>query len=221
MYATTNRCYNQRGFITNYVRSSISNCICSNKCQSKKGHFVLDGRFVLWTITVLPKITGNDAADPADHFQSTKHWPCLPNTSSCPPDHNHKTPQLADQSAPLAARSKRYTKRPSISPIPSVHSKTVMVLSLGQGSDSSVPSKGPLFPNFNNTVVGHLLIKGKAIPLQPLTGPEGSSRLRLPDFKTISTWRWQGCQPYAPAAFTPRKYLWNSFLLEAESTPGP
>jgi hypothetical protein len=27
---------------------------------------------------------------------------------------------------------------------------------------------------------------GKAIPLQALTGPEGSRRLRLPDFKTIS-----------------------------------
>jgi hypothetical protein len=27
--------------------------------------------------------------------------------------------------------------------------------------------------------------KGKAIPLQPWTGPEGSRRLRLPDFKTI------------------------------------
>ena len=29
--------------------------------------------------------------------------------------------------------------------------------------------------------------KGKAIPLQAWTGPEGSRRLRLPDFKTIST----------------------------------
>jgi len=29
-----------------------------------------------------------------------------------------------------------------------------------------------------------------------------------------------GCQPYAPAAFTPRKYSWYAFLLEAESTPG-
>jgi len=29
--------------------------------------------------------------------------------------------------------------------------------------------------------------KGKAIPLQPWTGPEGSRRLRFPDFKTIST----------------------------------
>jgi hypothetical protein len=32
-----------------------------------------------------------------------------------------------------------------------------------------------------------LYIKCKAIPLQPLTGPEGSSRLRLSDFKTIGT----------------------------------
>jgi hypothetical protein len=29
--------------------------------------------------------------------------------------------------------------------------------------------------------------KGKAIPLQAWTDPEGSRRLRLPDFKTIST----------------------------------
>ena len=29
--------------------------------------------------------------------------------------------------------------------------------------------------------------KGKAIPLQAWTGPEGFRRLRLPDFKTIGT----------------------------------
>ena len=29
--------------------------------------------------------------------------------------------------------------------------------------------------------------KGKAIPLQVWTGPEGSRRLRLPNFKTIGT----------------------------------
>jgi len=29
--------------------------------------------------------------------------------------------------------------------------------------------------------------KGKAIPLQAWTGPEGSGRLRLTDFKTIGT----------------------------------
>ena len=30
-------------------------------------------------------------------------------------------------------------------------------------------------------------VKGKAIPLQAWTGPEGSRRLRLPDFKTVGT----------------------------------
>jgi hypothetical protein len=33
-------------------------------------------------------------------------------------------------------------------------------------------------------------------------------------------WRW-GCQPYAPAALHPQEDSWFSFLLEAESTPGP
>jgi hypothetical protein len=32
--------------------------------------------------------------------------------------------------------------------------------------------------------------KVKAIPLQAWTGSEGSRRLRLPDFKTVVTWRW-------------------------------
>jgi hypothetical protein len=64
-----------------------------------------------------------------------------------------------------------------------------------------------------------LQLKGKSIPLQAFAGPEGSRRLRVPDFKTVGTWRWQDCQPYAPAAFTPRKYSWYSFLLEDESTP--
>jgi hypothetical protein len=33
----------------------------------------------------------------------------------------------------------------------------------------------------------NLGVKVKAIPLQAWTGPEGSRRLRLPDFKTIGT----------------------------------
>jgi len=36
-----------------------------------------------------------------------------------------------------------------------------------------------------------LFVKDKrAIPLQAWTSPEGSWRLRLPDFKTVGTWRW-------------------------------
>jgi hypothetical protein len=50
--------------------------------------------------------------------------------------------------------------------------------------------------------------KGKAIQLQAWTGPEGSRRMRLPDFKTIGSWKWWGCQHYAPATFTPWKHSW-------------
>jgi len=36
-------------------------------------------------------------------------------------------------------------------------------------------------------VTQHTNVYGKAIPLQAWAGPEGSRRLRLPDFKTIGT----------------------------------
>jgi len=62
--------------------------------------------------------------------------------------------------------------------------------------------------------------KIKAIPVQPWTVPEGSRRLRLPDFNTVGTWKLQR-PSYTPAVFTLRRYFWYSFLLEAESTPGP
>jgi hypothetical protein len=64
--------------------------------------------------------------------------------------------------------------------------------------------------------------KGKAVPLQAWSGPEGSRKLRFPDYMTTAQ---DGgkvvSQPDAPAAFTPRRCSWYSFLLEAESTPGP
>jgi hypothetical protein len=49
--------------------------------------------------------------------------------------------------------------------------------------------------------------KGKAIPLQVWIGPECSSRLRLPDFNKIGTWKWNGCQPYAPDAVTSQELI--------------
>ena len=66
-----------------------------------------------------------------------------------------------------------------------------------------------------------IIAMGKAIPLQAWTVPEGSSRLRFPDFKTVGTWKWYCCQPCALVAFTPWKYSWYSFLLKFESTPEP
>ena len=53
------------------------------------------------------------------------------------------------------------------------------------------------FPDRSTVIVQVFLLKftdrsvaNKAIPLQAWRGPEGSRRLRLPDFKTISTERW-------------------------------
>jgi hypothetical protein len=51
----------------------------------------------------------------------------------------------------------------------------------------------------------YTMSQGKGTPLQAWAGPEASRRLRPPDFKTICRWKWWGCQPYAPAAFTPQK----------------
>jgi hypothetical protein len=39
----------------------------------------------------------------------------------------------------------------------------------------------------DNSLPNYVSLKGKAIPLQAWTGPEGSRRLKLPDFKTVGT----------------------------------
>ena len=61
----------------------------------------------------------------------------------------------------------------------------------------------------------------KSHPCTALDRPRDSCRLTLPDVQRVSTWWCQGCQPYTPAAFTPREDPWFSFLLEVESNPGP
>ena len=68
--------------------------------------------------------------------------------------------------------------------------------------------------NCTNTLYDYKKKKGKAVPLQAWSGPEGSRKLMFPDYMTTA-------QDGAPAAFTPRKYSRYSFLLKAESTPGP
>jgi len=63
--------------------------------------------------------------------------------------------------------------------------------------------------------------KGKAVPLQAWSGPEGSRKLRFTDFMTTA----QNCGKVVSLTHRPplphRKYTWYSFMLEAESTPGP
>ena len=63
--------------------------------------------------------------------------------------------------------------------------------------------------------------KGKAVPLQAWRGPVGSRKLRLPDFVTTAQDGGKFVSLKHRPLFTPRKCSWYSFLLKAESTPGP
>jgi hypothetical protein len=53
----------------------------------------------------------------------------------------------------------------------------------------------------------------EAVPSQAWSGPEGSRKLRFPDYMTTAQDGGKVVKPYTPAAFTPRKYSWYSFLL--------
>jgi len=66
-----------------------------------------------------------------------------------------------------------------------------------------------------------MILKVKAIPLQAWSDPEGSRKLRFPDYMTMAQDGGKVVTAYAPAAVTPRKCSWYSFLLEDKSTPGP
>jgi len=63
--------------------------------------------------------------------------------------------------------------------------------------------------------------KGKAVLLQAWSGPEGSRKLRFPDFMTTAHDGGKVVSLTHRLPLPPRKYTWYSFLLEAELTPGP
>ena len=62
---------------------------------------------------------------------------------------------------------------------------------------------------------------GKSVPLQAWSGPESSRKLRFPDFMTTAQDGGKVVSLTHRPHLPPRKYTWYSFLLEAESTPGP
>ena len=55
----------------------------------------------------------------------------------------------------------------------------------------------------------------KSVPLQAWSGPQGSRKLRFPEFKTTAQGGGKVVSLTHRAAFTPRKFSWYSFLLEA------
>jgi len=62
--------------------------------------------------------------------------------------------------------------------------------------------------------------KGEAVPLQAWNVPDDSRKLRFPDFMTKA----QGVGKVVSLTHRPplpQEINWYSFLLEAESTPGP
>ena len=60
------------------------------------------------------------------------------------------------------------------------------------------------------------MVKGKAVPLQAWSGPEGSRKLRFPDFMTTAQDGGKVVSLTVRKAFTPRKCSWYSFLLETQ-----
>jgi hypothetical protein len=87
----------------------------------------------------------------------------------------------------------------------------------------------PMIPEFERSKKKHFIenvnstlfkpYNDKAIPVTGRGGQQGRETLRL-SRQSAHRRRW-GCQPYAPAALYPQEDSWYSFLLEAESTPGP
>jgi hypothetical protein len=61
----------------------------------------------------------------------------------------------------------------------------------------------------------------KAVPLQAWGGPEGSRKLRFPDFLTTSQDGGEVVSLTHRPHLSHRKYSRYSFLLETESIPGP
>jgi len=64
----------------------------------------------------------------------------------------------------------------------------------------------------------------KKVKISTITGPrcpEGSRNLRFPNYVTVAQDGSKVVSFTHRPLFNPRKYSWYSFLLEAESTPGP
>jgi hypothetical protein len=78
-----------------------------------------------------------------------------------------------------------------------------------RSSNRHVNTKGEIISRKRWSSSQVLSVKGKAIPLQAWTGPEGSRRFRLPDFKTVGKWRWLRLS----ALSTGRLYPQETFLV--------
>jgi len=88
-----------------------------------------------------------------------------------------------------------------------------------RGRDKNKQNNGKKVKDKAETVITRS--KGKSVPLQAWSGPEGSRKLRLPEYVTTAQDGGKVVSLKHRPPLPPRKYSWYSFLLEAESTPGP
>ena len=94
-------------------------------------------------------------------------------------------------------------------------------LSLTAGSSWRAKQQSPV--QQMRLIQRHLRMEknGKSVPLAGPRFPEGSRSLRFPDYVTMAQDGGKVVSLTHRPLFTPSKYSWYSFLLEAESTPGP
>ena len=80
--------------------------------------------------------------------------------------------------------------------------------------------KGLNFQKKNNNNKNNK-VKGKEVPLQAWSSPEGSRKLRFLDYMTMAQDGGKVVSPTHRPPLPPGNSSWSSFLLEAESTPRP
>jgi hypothetical protein len=75
----------------------------------------------------------------------------------------------------------------------------------------------------NNHPPTHIHVKGKAVPVTGRGGPQGCEMLRFPHSLDLDNRLTDGGEASLThrLPLTPRTFPGNSFLSEAESTPGP
>jgi len=71
------------------------------------------------------------------------------------------------------------------------------------------------------SLILYLKDEGKAVPLQARSGPEGSRKLRFPDFMTTTQDGGRVVSLRHRPSLSPENASGINFCLEAESIPGP
>jgi len=91
----------------------------------------------------------------------------------------------------------------------------------GQTGETRDPSKTQSRSLWDDQIQDETGCNGKSVPLQARRCPEGSRKLRFPDFMTTAQDGGKVVSLTHRPLLPPRKCSWYSFLLKAEPTPRP